>query len=165
MRTFTQPFSAVPFMLREGRMKFSLSAGRYHSGQSQTPSPTFLQGTLFYGLPAEFTLYGGSQLAQDYQSGRSASDAVLASWARLGAMRHGRTPQRRRESARRATRCACSTRRILPEPAPHLASPAIATPLAVITTLVRLTRLKAAMAWWTTSAAGRKSPYRRRLAV
>ena len=49
-------------------MKFSLSAGRYHSGQSQTPSPTFLQGTLFYGLPAEFTLYGGSQLAQDYQS-------------------------------------------------------------------------------------------------
>lgn len=68
VRTFTQPFSAVPFILREGRMKFSLSAGRYHSGQSQTPSPTFLQGTLFYGLPAEFTLYGGSQLAQDYQS-------------------------------------------------------------------------------------------------
>ena len=68
VRTFTQPFSAVPFMLREGRVKFSLSAGRYHSGQSQTPSPTFLQGTLFYGLPAEFTLYGGSQLAQDYLS-------------------------------------------------------------------------------------------------
>lgn len=68
VRTFTQPFSAVPFMLREGRVKFSLSAGRYHSGQSRTPSPTFLQGTLFYGLPAEFTLYGGSQLAQDYQS-------------------------------------------------------------------------------------------------
>ena len=68
VRTFTQPFSAVPFMLREGRVKFSLSAGRYHSGQSQPPSPTFLQGTLFYGLPAEFTLYGGSQLAQDYQS-------------------------------------------------------------------------------------------------
>ncbi|WP_142900799.1 fimbria/pilus outer membrane usher protein, partial [Klebsiella pneumoniae] len=68
VRTFTQPFSAVPFMLREGRVKFSLSAGRYHSAQSQARSPTFLQGTLFYGLPAEFTLYGGSQLAQDYQS-------------------------------------------------------------------------------------------------
>lgn len=68
VRTFTQPFSAVPFMLREGRVKFSLSAGRYHSEQSQVRSPTFLQGTLFYGLPAEFTLYGGSQLAQDYQS-------------------------------------------------------------------------------------------------
>ena len=68
VRTFTQPFSAVPFMLREGRVKFSLSAGRYHSEQSQARSPTFLQGTLFYGLPAEFTLYGGSQLAQDYQA-------------------------------------------------------------------------------------------------
>ncbi|HCB1502201.1 TPA: fimbrial biogenesis outer membrane usher protein [Klebsiella michiganensis] len=68
VRTFTQPFSAVPFMLREGRVKFSLSVGRYHSGQSETRSPTFLQGTLFYGLPSEFTLYGGSQLAQDYQS-------------------------------------------------------------------------------------------------
>ena len=45
-----------PFMLREGRVKFSLSAGRYHSEQSQVRSPTFLQGTLFYGLPAEFTL-------------------------------------------------------------------------------------------------------------
>lgn len=32
VRTFTQPYSAVPYMLREGRGKFSLSAGRYHSG-------------------------------------------------------------------------------------------------------------------------------------
>ncbi|HAT3915646.1 fimbria/pilus outer membrane usher protein [Klebsiella oxytoca] len=68
VRTFTQPFSAVPFMLREGRVKYNLSAGRFRSAQRQGQSPTFLQGTLFYGLPAEFTLYGGSQLAQDYQS-------------------------------------------------------------------------------------------------
>ncbi|WP_163484320.1 fimbria/pilus outer membrane usher protein, partial [Klebsiella pneumoniae] len=65
---FTQPYSAVPFMLREGRGKFSLSAGRYHSGADTVRSPEFLQGTLFYGLSAGFTLYGGTQLAQDYQS-------------------------------------------------------------------------------------------------
>ena len=65
VRTFTQPFSAVPFMLREGRVKYNLSAGRFRSAQRQGQSPTFLQGTLFYGLPAEFTLYGGSQLAQE----------------------------------------------------------------------------------------------------
>ena len=58
VRTFTQPFSAVPFMLREGRVKYNLSAGRFRSAQRQGQSPTFLQGTLFYGLPAEFTLYG-----------------------------------------------------------------------------------------------------------
>lgn len=68
VRTFTQPYSAVPYMLREGRGKFSLSAGRYHSGADSVRSPEFLQGTLFYGLSAGFTLYGGTQLAQDYQS-------------------------------------------------------------------------------------------------
>ncbi len=52
VRTFTQPYSAVPFMLREGRGKFSLSAGRYHSGADTVRSPEFLQGTLFYGLSA-----------------------------------------------------------------------------------------------------------------
>ncbi|WP_369677671.1 fimbria/pilus outer membrane usher protein, partial [Klebsiella pneumoniae] len=51
-----------------GRGKFSLSAGRYHSGADSVRSPEFLQGTLFYGLSAGFTLYGGTQLAQDYQS-------------------------------------------------------------------------------------------------
>ncbi len=67
VRTFTQPYSAVPYMLREGRGKFSLSVGRYHSGES-VRSPEFLQGTLFYGLTAGFTLYGGTQLARDYQA-------------------------------------------------------------------------------------------------
>ncbi|MEG1213126.1 MAG: fimbria/pilus outer membrane usher protein [Leclercia sp.] len=67
-RSFTQPFSSVPFMLREDRLKYSLSAGRYHSGQDQSREPTFVQSTLFYGLPAEFTLYGGTQLAEDYHA-------------------------------------------------------------------------------------------------
>lgn len=68
VRSFTQPYSAVPFMLREGRAKFSLSGGRYHSDQNDVRSPEFIQGTLFYGLPASVTLYGGTQLAQDYQA-------------------------------------------------------------------------------------------------
>ncbi len=67
-RTFTQPFSSVPFMLREGRVKYSLSAGRFHSGQIESRSPTFIQGTLFYGLPAAFTLYGGTQVADNYHA-------------------------------------------------------------------------------------------------
>ena len=49
VRTFTQPYSAVPYMLREGRGKFSLSAGRYHSGGESVRSPEILQGTMFYG--------------------------------------------------------------------------------------------------------------------
>lgn len=41
VRTFTQPYSAVPYMLREGRGKFSLSAGRYHSGGTRCARRNF----------------------------------------------------------------------------------------------------------------------------
>lgn len=41
VRTFTQPYSAVPYMLREGRGKFSLSAGRYHSGGNRCARRNF----------------------------------------------------------------------------------------------------------------------------
>ncbi|HCW47135.1 MULTISPECIES: fimbria/pilus outer membrane usher protein [Mixta] len=68
VQTFTQPYSAVPFMLREGRLKFSLSAGRYHSGVEQTRTPQFVQTSLYYGLPWAFTLSGGAQLAENYQA-------------------------------------------------------------------------------------------------
>ncbi|WNY89881.1 fimbria/pilus outer membrane usher protein [Leclercia adecarboxylata] len=67
-RTFTQPFSSVPFMLREERIKYSLSAGRFHAGKDQSRTPAFIQSTLFYGLPAAFTLFGGTQLADDYHA-------------------------------------------------------------------------------------------------
>ncbi|MFU0884724.1 fimbria/pilus outer membrane usher protein [Kluyvera sichuanensis] len=68
VRHFTQPFSAVPFMLRQGRIKYSASIGRYYSTQPQTRQPQFMQSTLFYGLPADITFYGGAQLADDYQA-------------------------------------------------------------------------------------------------
>ncbi|VFS63743.1 Outer membrane usher protein fimD precursor [Kluyvera cryocrescens] len=67
-RKFTQPFSAVPFMLRQGRIKYSVSLGRYYSTQADTRQPQFMQSTLFYGLPADVTFYGGAQMAEDYQS-------------------------------------------------------------------------------------------------
>lgn len=68
VQTFTQPYSAVPFMLREGRLKFSVSAGRYRSGVGQTRTPPFMQATLSYGLPRAFTLSGGAQLAENYRA-------------------------------------------------------------------------------------------------
>lgn len=67
-RTFTQPFSSVPFMLREERVKYSLSAGGFHAGKDESRTPAFIQSTLFYGLPAAFTLFGGTQLADDYHA-------------------------------------------------------------------------------------------------
>ncbi len=67
-RNFVQPFSAVPIMQREGRLKYALAAGRYRSSD-ESDDPTFGQVTAIYGLPNMITLYGGALYAGDYCSG------------------------------------------------------------------------------------------------
>ncbi len=52
-RVFTQPYSAVPFMRRRGSLKYSLNAGRFHSGSGDARSPEFVEGAFFYGLLSE----------------------------------------------------------------------------------------------------------------
>lgn len=68
-RTFIQPFSAVPIMQREGRLKYALTAGKYRSGNSDSDEPQFGQMTAIYGLPHAITIYGGTLYSEDYQSG------------------------------------------------------------------------------------------------
>ncbi len=67
-RVFTQPYSAVPFMLRQGHFKYSLNAGRFHSGAGDVQTPDFLEGVFFYGLPSQMTVYGGVRAADNYQA-------------------------------------------------------------------------------------------------
>ena len=68
-RTFIQPFSAVPIMQREGRLKYALTAGKYRSGNSDSDEPEFGQITAIYGLPHAITIYGGTLYSEDYKSG------------------------------------------------------------------------------------------------
>jgi outer membrane usher protein len=68
VRQFIQPFSAVPIMQREGRFKYSLTAGQYRSTGGAAKKPGFIQGAGIYGLPFSSTLYGGSILSGDYAS-------------------------------------------------------------------------------------------------
>ncbi len=67
-RTFTQAFSSVPVMQREGRLKYAYTAGKYRSSYDGGDEPDFGQLTLIYGLSSRFTLYGGSQYAEKYHS-------------------------------------------------------------------------------------------------
>ncbi len=67
-RTFTQPYSSVAFMLREKRLKFSASAGRYNSPDAEGDTPPFVQASAFYGLSSSLTLYGGAELSGHYQA-------------------------------------------------------------------------------------------------
>ncbi|WP_296735082.1 fimbria/pilus outer membrane usher protein [Variovorax sp.] len=77
---YTQAFSAVPTLLREGTWRYSATVGKYRNGYdsvntnpllpSQVPAePVFLQATLARGLPDEYSVYGGLIAARRYQSG------------------------------------------------------------------------------------------------
>ncbi len=73
---YTQAFSAVPTLLREGTWRFSAAIGKYRTGESAETSPTvpslarpaFVQATLARGLGNELSLYSGLMAANMYQS-------------------------------------------------------------------------------------------------
>lgn len=67
-RTFVQPFSNVPVMQREGRLKYAITAGQYRSSTDDADEPHFGQMSLIYGLPHDVTVYGGTQVAEKYNS-------------------------------------------------------------------------------------------------
>ncbi|EIZ8989674.1 fimbrial biogenesis outer membrane usher protein [Cronobacter sakazakii] len=65
---FVVPYASVPVLQREGRLKYSLTGGRYRSYDESVLPTAFMQGTAVYGLPHGFTLYGGIQASQPYHS-------------------------------------------------------------------------------------------------
>lgn len=67
-RIFIQPFSAAPIMQREGRLKYSVSTGKYDSQNNNARKPNFVQSTMIYGLPYDSTVYGGILGADNYKS-------------------------------------------------------------------------------------------------
>lgn len=66
-KTFIQPFSSTPNMVRENQFKYSLSAGQFDSDSIDSDS-FVTQGTAMYGLSNELTIYGGFQAAEKYGS-------------------------------------------------------------------------------------------------
>lgn len=67
-QTFTVSYASVPLLQREGHSRYAITAGEYRSGNTQQELPKFFQSTLLHGLPAGWTLYGGTQLADRYRA-------------------------------------------------------------------------------------------------
>lgn len=69
-RTFSQPYSSIAIMQREGQLKYAMAVGRLRSsgGSITAGAAKFVQGTLIYGLPNAITVYGGIQLAKEYMA-------------------------------------------------------------------------------------------------
>ncbi|MGX5088253.1 fimbrial biogenesis usher protein [Enterobacter sp. UPMP2052] len=66
INTYTVPYSAVPVLQREGRVKYAATLARYRSNSEQQDDPNFAQGTVIWGLPKGFTAYSGTQLSSHY---------------------------------------------------------------------------------------------------
>ncbi|PIJ49862.1 fimbrial protein [Erwinia sp. OLTSP20] len=82
---YTVPYSTVPLLQREGRIKYELIAGRYRSGAQGKNAPVFLQGTLARGFSGGYTLYGGTQQANRYQSLVAGIGQNLGNWGAVSA--------------------------------------------------------------------------------
>ena len=80
---YTQAYSAVPTLLREGAWRYSATGGKYRNGYrgnvagvttfgyslgTGQSEPGFVQGTLARGMGDDYTLYGGLIGAESYQS-------------------------------------------------------------------------------------------------
>ncbi|HAT1512945.1 TPA: fimbrial biogenesis outer membrane usher protein [Morganella morganii] len=60
---FMQYGTAVPVMQREGRLRYTLDAGKLNR-HGYSKKPLFVQGTAAYGINSVLTLYGGGYAAQ-----------------------------------------------------------------------------------------------------
>ncbi|OCR22853.1 fimbrial protein [Pseudomonas syringae] len=67
-RSFTQAYAALPIMVPQGALRFSLAAGQLDDNGNNPESPTFASAALIYGLSERITSFGGLQVAEDYQA-------------------------------------------------------------------------------------------------
>ncbi|BBQ86288.1 TPA: fimbrial biogenesis outer membrane usher protein [Kluyvera ascorbata] len=63
---FTQPYASLAILKREGQTDVDISVGEMRDESGFTPN--VLQAQVLHGLPWGLTLYGGTQIANDYAS-------------------------------------------------------------------------------------------------
>ncbi|UJD93800.1 fimbrial biogenesis outer membrane usher protein [Lelliottia amnigena] len=78
--SYSVPYSAVPMLQREGRVKYSVTAANYRTSNEEQDEVAFGQGTLTWGLPHGFTLYGGTQLSNNYHALAAGVGLNMGNW-------------------------------------------------------------------------------------
>ncbi|MBV4474078.1 fimbria/pilus outer membrane usher protein [Pseudomonas botevensis] len=67
-RVTVQAFSSLPIMVRQGQLKYSVSAGRYNSNSDDQQSPQFVSSTLAYGVSSNLSAIVGTQATENFQA-------------------------------------------------------------------------------------------------
>ena len=83
VRTFVQPFSSAPTMVREGQLKYAVSSGKYRSENSGAYEQKFAQSEIVYGLLNATTLYGGIVGAEHYAAAAIGLGQGLGEWGAI----------------------------------------------------------------------------------
>jgi outer membrane usher protein len=82
--SYMVPYSSVPNLVREGHVKYAVSAGEYRTGYDDVQdNPLYFQGSLFWGVGAGWTLYGGTQLAEKYQAVAMGAARNMGRWGAI----------------------------------------------------------------------------------
>ncbi|MCU6306630.1 fimbrial biogenesis usher protein [Enterobacter quasiroggenkampii] len=84
-QTYSVPYSAVPLLQREGRLKYSLTAAKYRTSNADQEQTPFGQGTLIWGLARGITLYGGTQFSGNYKAVALGAGVNMGDWGALSA--------------------------------------------------------------------------------
>ncbi|QHF45617.1 fimbrial protein [Pseudomonas sp. S35] len=67
-RVTVQAFSSLPIMVRQGQLKYSVSAGQYNSNSNGQQSPQFVSSTLAYGVSSNLSGIVGVQATDNFQA-------------------------------------------------------------------------------------------------
>ena len=83
---FSQPYSSLPVMQREGQLRYEIASGQYNigrGGDKVSATPGFISLSAIYGLPWDVTAYGGVIWANNYHSLALGSGFSLGSYGAL----------------------------------------------------------------------------------
>lgn len=84
-QTFTVTTAAVPFLSREGELRYKISAGQPRLTGRGGTEPGFIASEAAYGLSRDWTLYGGMLTASDYMSSAVGIGKDLGAFGALSA--------------------------------------------------------------------------------
>lgn len=67
-RVTVQAFSSLPIMVRQGQLKYSVSAGQYKSNSEDQKTPQFVSSTLAYGISSNLSGIVGVQATDNFKA-------------------------------------------------------------------------------------------------
>ncbi len=139
-RSSACPWSTVPVLQREGHTRFALTAGGVPQRQQSAGNARFFPGTAMHGLPAGWTLYGGTQLADRYRAFNLGVGKNMGYFGALSLDITQANATRLTTANIRGSRCVFSITNSWMRPAPTCSWWATATlPAAIITLPIPLT--------------------------